>query len=329
MNDYQELVEYLSTVLGSPPRLEPLSEERVAVLPLYLRSSYKFAHTRLYDTDIVFAFSKVDPNEVTPTTYASEHVTIERTLRVRVALVLPGIQAYKRNRLVQNEIPFVVPNRQLFLPTLFVNLSETFPSAPRRMKHLSASTQTVVLYYLLGNQTTGVKLQELASTLGYSAMTLSNTHKELEDLGFAETDRDGKSLSIRFTWSRHELWDVALERMTSPVQKKLWVSWKTPLTGALVAGTSALARMTLLGQDQVVSYAVHAPQWKKAMSTSHVRELRSPDDADAKIEQWRYNPRVLSKSELVDPLSIYLSLRDSSDERVQSALDQLLKGMKW
>ena len=31
----------------------------------------------------------------------------------------------------------------------------------------------------------------------------------------------------------------------------------------------------------------------------------------------------------VDPLSLYLSLRGTSDERIESALNDLMKGIQW
>lgn len=48
-----------------------------------------------------------------------------------------------------------------------------------------------------------------------------------------------------------------------------------------------------------------------------------------KIEIWSYSPDLLSESPVVDPLSLYLSLRNSEDERVQQQLETLIAGIKW
>ena len=50
---------------------------------------------------------------------------------------------------------------------------------------------------------------------------------------------------------------------------------------------------------------------------------------DYRIEIWKYNPALLSKGEQVDRLSLYLSLKDSDDERVQKECDTLIDEMKW
>jgi hypothetical protein len=55
-----------------------------------------------------------------------------------------------------------------------------------------------------------------------------------------------------------------------------------------------------------------------------------PEPNAAEIELWRYEPALLSKDgKSVDPLSLYLSMRGTSDERVEAALANLLKGIQW
>jgi hypothetical protein len=47
------------------------------------------------------------------------------------------------------------------------------------------------------------------------------------------------------------------------------------------------------------------------------------------VEVWRYDPRLLSKTETVDKLSLYLSLKDNEDERVQIELENLMNEIQW
>ena len=42
------------------------------------------------------------------------------------------------------------------------------------------------------------------------------------------------------------------------------------------------------------------------------------------IEMWRYNPRKLSKRNVVDELSLALALRGDADERVEEAVAAFL-----
>jgi len=45
---------------------------------------------------------------------------------------------------------------------------------------------------------------------------------------------------------------------------------------------------------------------------------------------WKYNPELLigellSSASVVDPLSLYLSVQDKKDERIEMALEQILE----
>ena len=52
------------------------------------------------------------------------------------------------------------------------------------------------------------------------------------------------------------------------------------------------------------------------------------------IEVWKYNPDILSDftetdSAAVDPLSLYLSMRDIEDERIDMAFDKIIETYTW
>ena len=44
---------------------------------------------------------------------------------------------------------------------------------------------------------------------------------------------------------------------------------------------------------------------------------------------WKYNPKMLSTEGVVDKLSLYLSLKDNDDERIQIELERLINEMSW
>ena len=47
------------------------------------------------------------------------------------------------------------------------------------------------------------------------------------------------------------------------------------------------------------------------------------------VVEWRYDPRLCASDYVVDRLSLYLSLKDSKDERVLIALEDMMKEMQW
>jgi hypothetical protein len=47
------------------------------------------------------------------------------------------------------------------------------------------------------------------------------------------------------------------------------------------------------------------------------------------VQVWRYEPGMQTKEKTVDRLSLWLSLRDSRDDRIQMALDEIEGKFQW
>ena len=47
-------------------------------------------------------------------------------------------------------------------------------------------------------------------------------------------------------------------------------------------------------------------------------------DSQVAVEMWRYDPQKLSNTKMVDKLSLALSLREDTDERVEEAVEEML-----
>ena len=84
-----------------------------------------------------------------------------------------------------------------------------------------------------------------------------------------------------------------------------------------------------LGQASI-AIAVSAPHRQAAFEAGKISENGGGSESGALIEIWSYAPSVLSsEGETVDRLSLYLTLRNSPDERVQGELATMMEGMQW
>ncbi|MFA4985315.1 MAG: hypothetical protein WC712_01905, partial [Candidatus Brocadiia bacterium] len=97
----------------------------------------------------------------------------------------------------------------------------------------------------------------------------------------------------------------------------------------LLSGLSALADYTMLAEpgNRVLAYS--ADEWNVLARHEQISELTIREPGCLEIEIWKYSPALFAKEGRVDRLSLFLAMRDSADERVQSALDSLLRGMEW
>ncbi len=93
------------------------------------------------------------------------------------------------------------------------------------------------------------------------------------------------------------------------------------------AGISALSEVTNLAEDRIVTYA--ASRSEAAATEPSIELVEFEDEANARLETWRYAPALLATEGRIDPLSLYLSLCDTGDERLLGALDDLLGRLRW
>jgi hypothetical protein len=112
--------------------------------------------------------------------------------------------------------------------------------------------------------------------------------------------------------------------LRTPVKSRLWVQGVKP---KVLAGISALADVTMLNPPEHTIYAMGSEEWKKCSTQFH--QLPSSDEASFELEIWHYNPLLFAKNGRVDPFSLYLSLKASKDERIETALEQLQEQIKW
>jgi hypothetical protein len=321
---------YLETVTGEPVRLAPVSASLSAGLPLFLRRRYRLQQAHLFGRSLLLA-EETEVEPASPKEYAAHLGALEARSGMPVVLVPRPLPSYLRNRLVHARIPFIVPGSQMFLPTLFVDLRERTPRVtPAPGGALSAPAQALVCYHLDKARLDAKPLRVIAGLLGYSPMMISKAKDELTAAGLCESRSTGRVVELVFPMDRRALWSLALPRLSTPVRGTRWVRTRGIARSQFpIAGTTALAHQTSLADDAIPTLAAHGPSVKAALQERQVVEVPTAEEADARMEAWRYDPALLAHSGVVDPLSLYLSLRDSPDERVQQALATLLDDLPW
>jgi DNA-binding MarR family transcriptional regulator len=232
--------------------------------------------------------------------------------------------------MVRLGIPFIVPGSQVFLPPLLVDLRERQPVAIKRSrgKMLTPAAQCLVLFHLQRESLSKKPLQEIAKLIGYSPIMVTMVKRELESAGICEALKQGRSVTLSFLHDRRELWDRVEPLLSSPCRRN-WVKWAKPDPTALLAGMSALSHLTMISDDPLPTYALGRKIFRAHNEQGDFHVCHERDEANACLESWSYDPRILFRSAIVDTLSLYLSLRGSADERVQQQLETLIREFPW
>lgn len=323
----KRLLDYVEVLTGERPDLEARPG---ASLPLFLRERYALYATRLFGKKALVAIQGEDWESGSPAEYAKHVELLQKNLNETTVLVIPAQPSYARNQIVRMGIPFIVPGSQTFIPNGMIDLRERFPqSGFNRRETLSPAAQCAVLYHILREPLTGLPLKAIAKKTQYSPMGVTKVKDELEAAEICESVRNGRSIALEFKATGRNLWDQVERQLTSPVKKTHWVQWGKPPQTALLAGMSALSRQTMIDDDRLPSYALPRAEFQKFLESGVLKGCLDAEQATARIEIWSYDPGLLGKPPTVDPLSLFLSLRDSGDERVQQQLEKLIEEVPW
>ena len=322
-----ELHDYLEKLTGVASPFTSVSGNELRGVPAFLATGYRFHLWRFMGQGITFAESEHASADISAAELHQQAQQLASHLGRPIVFVFPSLGTYQRNRLVQLGVAFVVPGVQLFIPP-FASLTERF-LRPVTVGKLFAAAQVVVLYQLLRRPEEGSRLKQWADWLGYSAMTMSEARRDLIAAGLCEREPGAKARGLRFLAKGRALWDKARPVLRSPVNRVLWVQFDKLPEKFVPAGISALSKQSLLEEDAVQTYACRDLLCRFLVEEGKLRVVEHEDEGRARVERWRYDPTLLAKGGVVDPLSLYLSLADSADERVRLAADELLEQMAW
>ncbi len=321
---------YLQDVLGfDAPAVEACPQ--ASSLSYFLQDTFEFNQVELAGHRIVLAIHDAIPS--LSLREVRVHLTrISEVLGCPVVYCLPTLASYERRNLIEQKVSFIVPGNQMYLPNLGIDLREHFrQGAQKDRKRLTPSTQALLIWQLLNRPTQDEWSPSVdAAALGYTPMTATRAIRELVDAELAEVVLVGRSKHLRLLEPREAVWNKAKDFMRSPVKRFVWVREKLVLKSSDIrlAGLSGLSERTMLSSPRELSFAITAEQWREALLQG-AQEIPGPEEGAYQLEIWTYSPALVANSKTVDPLSLWLSLHDSNDDRVQMALDELQEQIRW
>jgi len=317
---------YLSDTLGITVTLSKPANQ--GSLPFFLQDSYDLYQVRLLNEDFIILASKND-SEPTPAAIHKHIDIVSQQLRMKAVFLHSSISSFNRKRLVEHKAPFVIPGNQMYLPDLGIDLREYFIKKRSKTAIFGPSTRAVILYAITKKMTEPVTPTQLAEELGYSRMTMTRSIDEIKSAELAEVSVVGRKRLVHFDKNRRELWGKAFPHLRSPVKENVWLKALIEELPVCEAGLTALACYSMLTPSQKQAYAASTKDWK-AIKRKYLLEIISyPDESGYELEVWSYSPGLFANGKIVDQFSLYLSLRDIKDERVESAMEKMMEGIEW
>ena len=300
----KETAAYIYSVLNERVSLSPLEKRLSDTMPIAVARNFKLYKGVLFGCTVIFALTH-DGNVISPALLKRTFNLIESRCGGPVILVAESIASYNIGRLTAQGLNFIIPRKQMFIPSLLIDLT---------------IAQCLLLYHLEVASIDGCGAKALMKIFQVSYSTVNRSLRWLSKNGLVSLE-GGKTKEVRFCYLGKELWEKASPLFVSPVEKTLFSDFIPD--ESLKCGINALSEYTMINEEDMDMYAV---------CKTDIQRSDIPLDKEYgtfSIEVWKYDPRLLSRTGTVDRLSLYLSLKDNEDDRIQIELDNLINGMKW
>ena len=291
-------------------------------LPRYLSSGREIL--RAQNDDISFVIVKI--SDAFDSRLLSKELAIyEEKYNVPVAIWFDTLTKNYRNAYVKHHIPFIMLTTQIYLPFMGILFSKKFVGEKRKTLVPLTPNAQKILFYLMCEERKGYSKKQLSDILGMDQVYVTRGTKELIDRNYISEQKQGKYTFTERKLSSVELFEKASNSFINPISKVIYVKRTKEVMSLPKASDYALSEISMLNPPEIETYACY----KKSdiVKKFEIVDESSWEDPNniCKIELWKYDPNQLVNNDIVDKLSLYCSLIDSKDERVQGELKKIIE----
>lgn len=295
-------------------------------IPLFLREIYKFHTMKILDTQCTL----LEVINETPRIEAiKKHIdAIKKITNEQIVFYYREITRYRRKSLIQNRIPFVIEDGQMFLPFLALDLQNADHSLEKQINNFTPSGQIAYLYFLY-NKNISVNTTEFSEVFGWNLTTSSRALNELYKAKLLTYTIGGKTGRSKFYTRISDpfYFEEGKVFLNSPIKKVIYV--KEEPKGSLIAGLEALSELSMINPPRHKIRAIHEDNLnKKDLEIIKNRDIIK-DEKLFELQIWKYDPGIFAKEDLVDIASLYASLEKEKDERIEQTLEEVLRDTTW
>ncbi len=251
--------------------------------PVFLRNSYNFYEMTILGA-LCILIEVID--EMPGIDKLQKHIKqIEKLTDYQIVLFYKDITRYRRKSLIENNIPFVIEDGQMYLPFLGLDLKKAQEHVEKEVKDFTTSAQVAYLYFLYHKEDV-VNMTEFAEKVGFNKMTASRALNNLYHANLITYEIGGKTGRSK-EYKRIGDPDYFLkgrDYLKSPVKKIIYTKTKPP--GALTSGFDALAGLSMINPPGHPVMAVDRNQLNKEQIEIVKNKDMIKDTQLVELELW-------------------------------------------
>ena len=305
-------------IAGKTVEIVPMAKDELEGVFPDARLTYSFYKAEYQGFSFILLRPKSN-QKLTPVYCKRLTEILSNTLYKPCVMWFTDLASYERNRFIEHGVYFVVSSKYVFLPFLVINARA---GAPINKERLQPASQFILLYQLQHGGLDGCTLMQMEQKLPYNYLAISRAVRQLEAMVLIEVSTDSMgSKTVSFAKSRMQLWEEAEPLMQNPI-KTVWFTDENLLEG-FVGGINALSYYSDLNPERTETKVLSDSEFKELKEQNRLPQLNKIEGT-TKIEIWRHRP-VLVKDNVVDVLSLYLTLREDKDPRVEKELETIIR----
>lgn len=324
-NDYiGTAIAWMNEFLPSNVSLDKENKSIINRIPIGVASPYFFHFGVIMDTRVLFVLL-VESDDMSPSTIKQHGVIIKEKTGLLPVFIIHKMEAYRTKRLIKAGLNIVIENKVIFLPDfLFVVRNQTkVEDADRSKIDIPATAQLMILYHIQKGCLDGYNSKQLQELFPLSYATINRAIQWLRNADIIKLEGNKEKI-LTFNYRKKELWEYTKKYLRNPIETIDYTPDFSFEKNEVMSGENALAEYSMLSGGPLTV----------AVSKKRYQELKKSGVywdkyGEACIQIWMYDPKLLSINGIADKLSLYLTLKEHYDERVQIELENMLNEMQW
>ena len=313
------MLNYISEVLNINCSQIDIPLDKI-ILPLYL-DLYEIQPISLDGVKVLF----ITPREtLSNVKVLKKHLEKMQSLSgYFVSLLLNDISEIRKKSFLENHIPFVVTNNQIYLPFMAIYLQEKNKTIIEAVSQLTPAAQLVFINFFKQNSE-ALAVASFAKKLQFSEMSTTRALRQLVATGLFEIKKGtitNSNLLVTKVKDKEELFNKIEPYLINPVKNFFYID-KEELNNKelLPSGETYLSMFSMLGKEELDTWAFYGKFTDFKTATNELTDISK----QAKIEIWKYNQKLVCLEETNDSISVYLSLKNSTDARISKENKKLI-----
>lgn len=323
----KKAIQYLITVFSGKIKL---NETNYDILPLYMKDRYVLRAVSLLNSNYVLVQHK-EAVAIEIKTLLKERAQILKLTNRQPIFVFNNLRLNQRNALIQNDILFVVPDKQIYIPKTLIDLTEEDTIAKHYPEKFIKSTQ-IIFTYLLLNSVEGINAHRLADQVHCSVTTANKALNELADRGIL--NKEGNRTRTKYLLTDKLLaWNTGKKYLYNPVScVHTHTKNQIDMGSSLLYKSYDTALYTLSDQfdentDSAVYYACVSGNYNQVYNGKPPMTDRYDMDNYVHLQCLAYDPGLFTQTDTIDVITLYAQYSNNPilDERTQIALDKMIE----